>query len=185
MVVPCVMIACVLTVDGLTDSLRKSDAGIVLGSKVNPDGTLSPRLQARLDRAVTLHQDSYVTFLIVSGGFGKEGHDEATVMKNYLLQKGIPEKNIIVDCEGNNTLASAINAQKLKSKYKIESLTIITQYFHMTRSRIAFQNCGFSALGTAHAYFFELRDLYSIMREIPATVLYLIKTSDSCQNQPL
>ncbi len=178
------MIACALTVDGLTDTLAKSDAGIVLGSKVNPDGTLSPRLKARLDRAVTLYRDGFLTFVIVSGATGKEGHDEAVVMKYYLMQHGLQEEKIIVDSNGHNTFASARNAQKIKLEYKIEKMIIITQYFHITRSRIAFEECGFSDLRTAHARFFELRDLYAIAREIPAIVLYLTKTSQSCQNQP-
>lgn len=178
------MVACALTVDGLTDTLAKSDAGIVLGSKVNPDGTLSPRLKARLDRAVTLYRDGFLTFVIVSGATGKEGHDEAFAMKDYLVQHGIHQEKIIVDSQGYNTFASARNIHKIKSKYKIKNVIIITQYFHITRSRIAFQKCGFSDLRTAHAHFFELRDLYAIAREIPAIALYLTKTSQSCQNQP-
>ena len=45
-----------ILLDGLTDNVTKSDVGIVLGSKVMPDGTPSARLQARLDKADELFQ---------------------------------------------------------------------------------------------------------------------------------
>ena len=41
-----------IIVDGLNDSLEKADLAVVFGNEVNVDGHPSPRLQARLDKAV-------------------------------------------------------------------------------------------------------------------------------------
>jgi len=45
-----------ITIDGLTDKQTNSDVAIVLGNRVNEDGTLSERLKARLDKSIKLYQ---------------------------------------------------------------------------------------------------------------------------------
>lgn len=40
--------SCYITVDGLKDENRKADIALILGNKVNVDGTLSKRLAARM-----------------------------------------------------------------------------------------------------------------------------------------
>ena len=79
--------AAAVAVDGLRDDARASDVGIVLGSKVMPDGTPSPRLRARLDKAGELYRQGKFGWVIVSGGTGKEGYSEAKVMAAYLADR--------------------------------------------------------------------------------------------------
>jgi len=69
-----------IVLTGLLDDIQKSDAGIVLGSKVMPDGTPSDRLRARLDKTAELYRQGMFPCIIVSGGTGKEGFSEAQVM---------------------------------------------------------------------------------------------------------
>lgn len=69
-----------IVLDGLRDDVQVSDVGIVLGSKVMPDGTPSARLQARLDKAAELYRQGMFKHVIVSGGSGVEGFSEAKVM---------------------------------------------------------------------------------------------------------
>ena len=76
--------------DGLSDHIRKSDVAIIFGSKVNPGGMLSSRLAARLDKGIELYRKGMFNYIIVSGGIGKEGIDEAVAMKTYLLAHQIP-----------------------------------------------------------------------------------------------
>src|SRR3989337_4345002 len=90
-----------ILVDGLNDERIKSDVGVVLGNKVNPDGSLSERLISRLDKALELYNDSTIRVIFVSGGFGKEGFYEGTKMYDYLTENGVPKDRIIVDNVGN------------------------------------------------------------------------------------
>jgi vancomycin permeability regulator SanA len=69
-----------ILLDGLMDNVKESDVGVVLGSKVMPDGTPSARLRARLDKADELFRQGMLKYVIVSGGTGKEGLSEARVM---------------------------------------------------------------------------------------------------------
>ena len=86
-----------IIIDGHSDKQTKADVAVVLGNKVMEDGTPSPRLQARLDKSIELYNNQRVKWIIVSGGLGKEGHWEADIMKQYLIQNQIPETAILVD----------------------------------------------------------------------------------------
>ncbi len=97
----------VIVADGLADELEASDLAVVFGNKVNEDGTPSPRLKARLDRAHELYRARTVPLLLVSGGLGREGFDEAKVMADYLAGRGMPREHILVDSAGNNSYLTA------------------------------------------------------------------------------
>src|SRR5215470_732450 len=162
-----------ILLDGLTDNVTKSDVGIVLGSKVMPDGTPSARLRSRLDRADELFQLGMFKYVIVSGGTGKEGLSEARVMADYLAgQKKVPREAIILDEYGNNTHATAQNSAAIMKERGLTSAVVVTQYFHITRTRYALRRAGVAMVCTAHARYFEMRDLYSIAREALALPVY-------------
>ncbi|WLR51951.1 YdcF family protein [Bacillus tianshenii] len=162
-----------IVIDGLNDELKRVDAAVVLGNKVEENGEVSKRLQARLDRAVTLYEDGYFQHIIVSGGMGEEGFDEAKVMKDYLMKKGVADKQILVDSDGYNTALTAENARVIAEQFEFESVVVISQYFHISRTKLAFEKQGFNEVYGAHARYFEMRDLYSIVREFPAYYKYL------------
>jgi vancomycin permeability regulator SanA len=164
-----------ISIDGLSDNFATSDVAVVLGNKVNKDGKPSERLKARLDVAVNLFNDSLVRFIVVSGGVGSEGFDEALVMKNYLIRKGVMDGFIIVDNQGYNTFLTASNFVEINETYHFESLVLVSQFFHLSRTKLIFRKFGFKKLSTAHAKYFEWRDIYSLLREFPAYYKYLFK----------
>ncbi|MGV9009826.1 YdcF family protein [Brevundimonas sp.] len=164
-----------IVADGLTDDVRRSDVAVVLGSKVNPDGSPSPRLVARLSRARDLHRDGLVSAIIVSGGTGKEGVPEGSAMKRWLVGQGIPSAAILVDDQGVDTMATARNAAAMMQANGFDSAIVVTQYFHISRTRLAFAKSGLPDVGSAHPDYFQMRDLYSIAREIPGYASYLLK----------
>ncbi len=81
-----------ITIDGLRDNIQKADAGIVLGNKVETGGKPSNRLKARLDKTIELYRKGFLKYIIVSGGIGKEGFDEAEVMKKFEYFTTLPPK---------------------------------------------------------------------------------------------
>ncbi|MFN3404850.1 MAG: YdcF family protein [Cytophagaceae bacterium] len=159
--------------DGLYDESGKSTYGVILGNKVNEDGTLSERLEKRMQKGLQLFSDSLIDTLVVSGGKGKEGHNEGTVMAEYLIAHGVPSQRIIIDNEGNTTHATAVNCRKLLDPQF--SVTVISQYHHISRTKLAFKKAGFSDVKGAHAEYCEIRDFYSIVREFFGYYKYLIR----------
>lgn len=151
--------------DGLNDHIGKADVGVVLGTKVERNGRPSPAMRARLDEAVRLFRAGDFGTVIVSGGFGKEGYDEATVMKTYLLGRQVPEGAIVVDSHGDTTEATARNSVRWMREHSAKSALLISQYYHLSRTRLAFERCGVARPYTAHARLFLLRDIYAIPRD--------------------
>jgi vancomycin permeability regulator SanA len=163
----------ILVLDGLRDDVQASDVGIVLGSKVMPDGNPSDRLRARLDRAGELYGQGLFKQVIVSGGTGVEGYSEAQVMADYLAGRWhVPRAAILLDEHGDNTEATAQNSAAIMKAHGLTSALIVTQYFHITRTRYALRHAGVLTIHTAHARYFEARDLYSIGRELVAVPVY-------------
>lgn len=165
----------VLAFAGLNDDLGKADVALVLGNTVQPDGTPSARLRARLDKTLELYRAGYFPRIIVSGGVGKEGYDEAAVMRDYLIHHDIPADRIITDSAGATTYASAQNTRQIAQQQHFESVFVVSQYFHVPRSRLALQRFGFSTVHSAHANYVELRDLYSAPRELIGYLRYLFR----------
>lgn len=55
-----------IIVDGLSDDGKSADVELILGSKVNVDGTLSVRLEKRLECGLTLYKNGRLKKIIVS-----------------------------------------------------------------------------------------------------------------------
>lgn len=162
-----------LIIDANRETDKNAEYAVILGNKVELDGKPSRRLQARLDAGAELYRAGRVQKVIVSGGFGKEGYDEAHVMANYLIKNGIPADSIIVDHEGNNSHATSINSLTLTGKES--TIIAVTQMYHLSRTKLSLRNAGFKEVSGHYPRYFELRDIYGITREIPAWVKYWIK----------
>lgn len=161
-----VFISGVIVCDGLIDNISTSDVIVVLGNKVELDGSPSQRLKSRLDKAFELYENSVSSLVLVSGGIGKEKFDEAKVMKAYLVEKGVPSEQIFEDNQGYNSFKSAVNTKKFLTDKNLHSALVVTNYYHISRTRLAFKIAGVEEVNSSHANYFEVRDLYSIPREI-------------------
>ncbi|QJP99625.1 YdcF family protein [Herbaspirillum rubrisubalbicans] len=162
-----------IVLTGLHDEVQVSDVGIVLGSKVMPDGTPSERLRARLDKAAELYRQGMFKHIIVSGGTGKEGFNEALAMAAYLSDRqSITRSAILLDEQGNTTKATAVNSAAIMQAHGFRSALVVTQFFHIPRSRYALRSAGIDTVYWAHANYFDARDLYSLARETVALPAY-------------
>lgn len=181
LLIACYLLAIIaIWVDGAISSHKTANYAIVLGSKVHPSGEPSARLQARLLRAAELYQNKQVKKIIVSGGTGKEGHDEAVVMQRFLIKQGIAEDHILVDSYGYNTRMTANNARRLVNHKEKRSIIVVSQLYHLSRTKMAFRQAGFYHIGSAYPNYFEWRDIYSSFREVAAWLKYWIISRPEC-----
>jgi vancomycin permeability regulator SanA len=157
---------------GMREEPCLPDVAVVLGNTVFPDGTPSPRLRARLDQARELQLLGSVRNIIVSGGTGIEGPNEAEAMAQYLIERGVPPESLFTDPHGDTTSASALNSKRIADDHAWRGVIVISQYFHLPRSRLAFTRAGFERVCSSYARYWEFRDLYSILREIIALPVY-------------
>lgn len=159
---------------GLKDRPFKADLIVVLGTTVYSTGKPSPGLTARLNKTIEIYQQGYAPRIMVSGGLGKEGYDESLVMANFLIKRGIPKHAIIKDNLGNNTRASAYNAYQYMRQHQLQSVIIISQYYHIARAKLAFKEAGIKSIGHASTSYVSFRDFYSVARELLGYPVYLL-----------
>jgi len=165
----------VSTIDGLTDIVDSTaDVIVILGNKVEETGLPSDRLAARLDRGAELFNNQKSTRILVSGGIGETGFNESEFMKDYLINAGIPQDAVFEDSNGINTAATAENTKHFLEAKELADVIIVSQFYHIARTRCAFKKKEVPIAGSAHARFFEARDLYSVVREFPAFYKYLL-----------
>ncbi|MGG5210694.1 YdcF family protein [Chryseobacterium sp. MIQD13] len=157
--------------DGLTNTHQKADLAVVLGNKINEDGTPSPRLKARLNEALELYRNKQVKEILVSGGLGKEGYWEGKEMKKYLIENKIPSEKIITDNYGDTTEKTVINTIRIADSLKYKSVISVSQYYHQTRIKKLFKKHHFNNVTSSSPIYFEIRDVYSILREFFAYYL--------------
>ena len=168
-----------ITYAGLQDHVEPADAIVVLGNTVRPDGTPSARLQARLDTAAEVWRRHVAPLVIVSGGVGSEGQDEAAAMARALRAEGVPGDAIVEDASGADTAATAADVAAIARERRLRSVIVVSQYFHLPRARLALARAGLRVVGTVHARFFEWRDLYSLAREVVALPVYALRAQDA------
>jgi uncharacterized SAM-binding protein YcdF (DUF218 family) len=164
-----------IAMDGLFAIPEKADLCIVPGNTVNANGHPSPRLQAHLDEAARLYRSRLAPYIFVSGGVGKEGFSEARVMRDALIAQAIPDRAILMDEAGNTTYLTAQHAAALMRQRQWHSTVVVSQYFHLPRARLALHRFGIAQVYSSHPNFVELRDFYSIAREVFAYATYFIR----------
>ena len=126
------------------------DTVIVLGCGVK-NGRPSVTLQARLDAAVDYYHKNSDIYIVVTGGLARQKDTtEALVMKNYLLEKGIPEDIIIMEDKSQSTLENYKFSKEIliENNIKHDSIVFITNSFHIYRAKTYAKYCGFK---NAHA----------------------------------
>jgi vancomycin permeability regulator SanA len=164
----------VITLDGFTDKNATADIAVILGNKVNEDGTLSKRLQKRLECGLGLFKNARVQRILVSGGFGKEGFYEAEKMKVFLIDNGVPDSLILIDNYGVNTLATVKNTLNINKKMHFKSIIVVSQFYHVTRTKMLFRKLGYQNVSSCCPKYLEWRDFYSTLREFLAFYVDLL-----------
>jgi vancomycin permeability regulator SanA len=161
---------------GHDDDLRPADVAVVLGNYVAPDGTVGDVVKGRLDRALELYRDGTVKHILVSGARAPGDYDEPTGMRAYLVSRGVPESDITLDQGGSNTYLTALNTRRLMKERGWRTATIVSQYYHILRARLAFRRMGIEDARSAHAPEGRgLREPYGLLRELVGFYWYLVR----------
>ena len=127
------------------------DYMLILGCQINNDGTLTPLLRSRADKAVEFaraqkEKTGKELVFVPSGGKGPdEIIPEADAIKNYLLSLGIPEERILPENESTNTYENIRNSMELIRKHAGEDapkVAFSTTNYHVFRAGMIAQEQG-------------------------------------------
>lgn len=120
------------------------DCAIVLGAKVWESGNLSHMLSDRMDYGISLYKSGAAKKLLLSGDHGQQEYDEVNAMKEYALEKGVPEEDIFLDHAGFSTYESMYRARDV---FKCKKVLVVTQGFHISRAVYIANELGLDATG--------------------------------------
>lgn len=155
---------------------RNSDTAVVLGTRVLPSRVPSYWLRGRLERAYELYAAGTVRNIIVSGGLGREGHQEADVMREYLIGRGVPAERILADHSGVDTYETARNTKQIMQAEGFNSVVIVSHYYHLPRAVFAFNRFAIPNVSAAGVITNPLRvDGGNLLREFAAFYFYLVR----------
>jgi SanA protein len=163
----------IVLLGGSSGDERVADAphaqvALLLGAKVNPDGSPSPMLRDRIAVAARLWRDGKVGKVLASGDHSTVDYDEVNAMKRGLLAAGVPVRDIFTDHAGFDTWASVVRARKV---FKVSSALIVTQDFHLPRAVWLARQAGLTAHGvSADLHGYGRQEQLSQIREVLARV---------------
>lgn len=128
---------------------RQVDAIVVLGA-AQFNGVPSQVFRARLDTAFDLYQQGYAPLIVVTGGrlYGDQ-YTEAETGRNYLVDRGVPADAILMENVSHNTSASFDGVRRLLAPRGVRSLLLVSDGFHLYRSKMLARAAGFDAYGSA------------------------------------
>lgn len=124
------------------------DYAVVLSGMITYDSKLDRiDFQGGIDRllqAVDLYNHGMVGKIYISGGSGSilEDFDEADLLKKYLVNTGISEKDIACESLSRNTYENAVNAAAYFGEAGDKRLLLITSAYHMKRAKACFEKQG-------------------------------------------
>ena len=166
-----------ICIDGCRDYQGRAGVAIILGNHVFADGRLSPWLKGRVDKALQVYRQGRVKKIFASGGISKnpEGdYPEGDAMKNYLVQQGVPEGDIIADNEGVNSYSTAKNFIAWNQSQHYSDAIIVSQFYHITRCKYIMRKLGFTHVYSAASEKYFLNDIAGTLREVPALYKYML-----------
>jgi SanA protein len=161
--------------------IERPQAVLVLGAAVYASGNPSPVLKDRLDYAYQVYEyyDGKIA-VIVSGDNGTVEYNETKAMYDYLISKGVNADDIYRDYAGFNTYDSIYRAGYI---FKVQSIIICTQRFHIYRALYIAKRLGFKAYGYAAENKSIYNMTYNHIRESLARIKAVMET-DIMKRQP-
>jgi vancomycin permeability regulator SanA len=163
---------------GTTDYRRAAGMAVVFGAQVHEGGAPSTSLRDRMDTAVELYDDHLVRLILVSGGVGESGYNEALVMRQMAVRAGVPVDRVIVDSSGVNTDATVRHSLPFfgLAGDTWPDVLAVSQFYHLPRIKLAYARAGFDVLTVPAGTSTPIRETpYLVVREIPAFWVYYLR----------
>lgn len=127
------------------NDLKPHKVALVLGtSQRKVGGGDNPFFVNRIEAAVKLYQVGKIEKILVSGDNAEVSYNEPKAMQKALLEKGIPQEDIVLDYAGFRTLDSVIRARDVFGQ---NDMVIVSQEFHVKRAVYISRTLGIDAQG--------------------------------------
>lgn len=115
---------------------------LLLGSPNTDTGQLLNVAKERCEVALAEYKKKSNWKLLLTGGYGEHFNrtekPHAEYLKQYLVERGIPEYAFVEYAESKNTLEDASLSKPTILKYDVKKIIIITSDYHLDRAKYIF-----------------------------------------------
>lgn len=111
------------------------DIVIILGKRLNDDGSMTDELKRRLDKGLEIFKEIKDSKIVVSGGMPnkKAKRTEASMMREYLLSLNVKDEDIVVEDKSLTTYSNAWKIKKIFKGHNIDSIYLVSTKYHFER----------------------------------------------------
>jgi SanA protein len=154
------------------ENVPVSRVAIVFGAGLWRDGSPTPVLRDRVATAARLYFTGKVEKILMSGDNSHISYNEPGAMRDYALELGVPDRDIVLDYAGRRTYDTCYRARSI---FGLQQAVLVTQAFHLPRALYVCNALHLPAVGVPA----DLRNyhprslLFWNLREIPATLVAL------------
>lgn len=152
------------------ESVPPARVAIVFGAGLTRNRTPSAVLRDRIETAVALYESGKVDKLLMSGDNRFVDYNEPGAMRDYAVDLGVPEEDIVNDYAGRRTYDTCYRARAI---FGVQEAILVTQSFHMPRALFLCNTLGIAATGVTSDVrnYRRISYVYWVIREIPATTM--------------
>jgi uncharacterized SAM-binding protein YcdF (DUF218 family) len=92
-----------------------------------------------MEVALQFYRSKVAPFIVLSGGLDEPPHLQgAKTLLPVLLDQGIPEEDIVLDCTSRNTRQQAVNVVNLAAEHEWRTLVLVASPGHLYRAFLTF-----------------------------------------------
>jgi uncharacterized SAM-binding protein YcdF (DUF218 family) len=131
----------------------KGDVIILLGGGINPESPdisgIGVPLEGMLDRIVTavrLQKRLNIPVIVSGGKMFSRKTSEASIVKRFLIDLGVPSDKIITEEKSRDTIENARYSQEICIKAGFLHPILVTSAYHMRRAVMSFEKTGMNVL---------------------------------------
>lgn len=113
--------------------MDKKTVVIVLGNRLNDDGSISKIQEERLLMTFDIEKTFNPDYYILSGGMAnkKASLTEAEAMYNYLVIKGFDKNKLIMEKDSLTTIENASYSVPIAKKLGAKTIIVCTSSYHL------------------------------------------------------
>lgn len=130
---------------GSQDQAQPADAIVILGARINADGSPSSDLLSRTFHGMDLYQSGLAPWVICAGGSGGDRLAAGAVACRFAVEQlGLPAERALVvqDRDAYDTAAEAAAVAELMRQNGLHSAILVSHPLHLFRARWLFRREG-------------------------------------------
>jgi uncharacterized SAM-binding protein YcdF (DUF218 family) len=118
------------------------DAAVILGCRVERDGSLSAALERRARRALEELTAGRANAIVAAGGRAWGDWVEAEAIADWLVERGVAPERVLLERLSLTTVENALFVSRLASERGLRTLSVVTCDWHLPRALASFRAVG-------------------------------------------